>query len=425
MDTIFALATAPGRAGIAVVRISGVKALRVAEILCGGLSISGRSLRRLRDAAGDVLDEALVLTFPEGASFTGEAVVELHLHGSPAVVRAVQNTLLATGLCRPAEPGEFTRRALENGRLDLARVEGLADLLAAETEVQRKQAMRLLAGELGAVAERWRTALIRARALIEATIDFADEDVPVDVGPEVQALVVEVAAEMRGLVAGTGISERIRDGFEVAIIGAPNVGKSTLLNRLAGRQAAITSEFAGTTRDVIEVRMELRGLAVTLLDTAGLRETDDVVERIGIAFAEERARAADLRVRLVLTGEGLGQRPVGDEIVLIAKDDLGAAGGISGLTGAGVDNLVADISARLETLAAGAGLATRERHRLAMLASLAYLDRVVELLNGDVQQGEEIAEELRLATRAVDELVGRVGVEDVLGAIFASFCIGK
>ena len=180
MDTIFALATAPGRAGIAVVRISGVKALRVAEILCGGLSISGRSLRRLRDAAGDVLDEALVLTFPEGASFTGEAVVELHLHGSPAVVRAVQNTLLATGLCRPAEPGEFTRRALENGRLDLARVEGLADLLAAETEVQRKQAMRLLAGELGAVAERWRTALIRARALIEATIDFADEDVPVD-----------------------------------------------------------------------------------------------------------------------------------------------------------------------------------------------------------------------------------------------------
>lgn len=425
MDTILALATAPGRAGLAVVRLSGPSAMPMAAALAGDLPERGRSLRRLRDAEGRILDEALVLTFPAGASFTGESVVELHLHGSPAVVQAVQAALLADGRGRLAEPGEFTRRALENGRLDLAQVEGLADLLAAETEAQRRQAMRVMTGELGRVADGWRVGLIRARALIEATIDFADEDVPVDVAPEVRALLEPIRAEMMRLAGGTRMAERIRAGFEVAIVGAPNAGKSTLLNRLAGREAAITSAHAGTTRDVIEVRMDLNGLPVTLLDTAGIRETDEPVERIGIARARDRAAEADLRVHLVVAGMGPVMEVAPGDIVVPAKDDEGREDGVSGLTGVGIDRLVNEIAARLGVLSAGAGLATRERHRAAMLGAVAHLDQAMALLPESVERADEIAEELRLATRGVDSIVGRVDVEDILDVVFASFCIGK
>ncbi|MFT6075012.1 MAG: tRNA modification GTPase, partial [Yoonia sp.] len=252
------------------------------------------------DASGELLDEALILCFDAGKSFTGEEVVELQLHGSPAVVSAVMRVLGSNSELRQAEAGEFTRRALENGRLDLAEVEGLADLIDAETESQRKQAVRVFSGALGALADGWRTKLIRAAALLEATIDFADEEVPFDVTPEVRELLDSVASEMQREADGVRAAERVRDGFEVAIIGAPNVGKSTLLNMLAGRDVAITSEIAGTTRDVIEVRMDLNGLPVTLLDTAGLRETDDIVEGLGVARAQERAERADLRIHLIL-----------------------------------------------------------------------------------------------------------------------------
>ncbi|MCE8471849.1 50S ribosome-binding GTPase, partial [Rhodovulum sulfidophilum] len=224
----------------------------------------------------------------KGASFTGEDVVEFQCHGSPATVSALLSALGCIDGLRLAEPGEFTRRALENGVLDLAQVEGLGDLLEAETEAQRRQALRVLSGALGAKVDRWREALIRAAALLEATIDFADEDVPVDVTPEVTGLLDEVAASLRSEIDGVSVAERIRDGFEVAIVGPPNAGKSTLLNHLAGREAAITSEHAGTTRDVIEVRMDLDGLPVTFLDTAGLRESADEVETIGIARAVAR-----------------------------------------------------------------------------------------------------------------------------------------
>lgn len=424
MDTIFALASAPGKAGVAVIRISGPQAADAGLRLAGSLPPPrGSALRLLRD--GDaVLDQALVLHFAENASFTGENVVELHLHGSIAVTRAVLRALGAIPGLRMAEPGEFTRRALENGRLDLAQVEGLADLIDAETESQRKQALRVLSGEIGALADGWRRDLIRAAALIEATIDFADEDVPVDVTPEVTGLLTGVLTGLRHQIAGASAAERVRSGFEVAIVGAPNVGKSTLLNALAGREAAITSEIAGTTRDVIEVRMEIGGLAMTLLDTAGLRDTDDPVERIGVVRARERAAMADLRVFLV-EGDAMPDMAVlpGD-IVLRAKADLLAdkGGAISGRSGEGVDELLQSIAMVLTGRVAGAGVATRERHLTALCRAATGLDGAMVQIG---RNADLAAEDIRSATRALDHLVGRVDVEDLLDHIFASFCIGK
>ncbi len=429
MDTIFALASARGKAGVAVVRISGPSAFLACRKLAGDVPEPRQArLRTLRDSAGEPLDEALVLTFATGRSFTGEAVVEFHLHGSAATVAAVLGVLGDLPDLRLADAGEFTRRALENGRLDLAQIEGLADLIDAETEAQRKQAMRVFAGALGAKAEGWRVSLIRAAALIEATIDFADEDVPVNVAPEVLELIETVAGELTLEVAATHAAERIREGFEVAIVGAPNVGKSTLLNALAGREAAITSAVAGTTRDVIEVRMDLRGLPVTILDTAGLRDSEDEVESIGIRRARERARLADLRVFLVegsaRPDEELRQQ---DDLVVQAKADLQPQAGlaVSGKTGLGVSTLIEKIAEMLAARASGAGIATRERHRSAMKRGVTTLESARNHVRTAPESSELAAEEIRAAIRALDSLVGRVDVEDLLDEIFASFCIGK
>jgi tRNA modification GTPase len=426
-DTIFALASARGKAGVAVFRISGPAAHQAVAALCSLPEPRRACLRRLV-WQGDALDEALVLVFEAGASFTGEISAELQVHGSLAVVKAVARALGEMPGVRLAEAGEFTRRALENGRLDLAQVEGLADLIDAETEAQRRQAMRVLSGAIGRRAEGWRRCLIRAGALIEATIDFADEDVPVDVTPEVLQLIVGLLADLRQEIAGTGAAERVRDGFEVAILGAPNVGKSTLLNALAGREAAITSEVAGTTRDVIEVRMDLSGLAVTLLDTAGLRETEDRVEQIGVARAMERAQAAELRVFLLShPGEALMLAPQPGDIVVLGKADLLplAGGAISGLTGQGLDGLIARISDRLGEMAASAGAMTRERHRVAMQRAVEALVSAKSEIESPGSAAELVAADLRQAMRALDLLVGRLDVENLLDEIFSSFCIGK
>lgn len=429
MDTIFALASARGKAGVAVVRVSGPLSWTAAATLAGHLPPARQSaLRRLTAPDGEVLDEALVLPFRAGHSFTGEDVVELHLHGSLATVRAVLRVLGDMEGLRLAEPGEFTRRALENECLDLAQVEGLADLIDAETEGQRRQALRVLSGALGRVADGWRTDLIRAAALLEATIDFADEDVPVDVTPEVVALIDRVMAALRREADGATVAERIREGFEVAIVGPPNVGKSTLLNALAGREAAITSDIAGTTRDVIEVRMDLHGLPVTILDTAGLRETEDVVEGLGVKRAVERAKAADLRVILKeASGNAPLITPTGDDIVAVGKADLREKGdfAISGLTGEGLDRLVEMIVTRLETRASGVATATRERHRVAIERAIVVLFQAKDELLQGPERSELAAEELRTAIRALDSLVGRVDVEHILDEIFASFCLGK
>lgn len=428
MDTIYALATARGKAGVAIIRVSGPLAVSGLLPMVGSFGPPRvTALRQLRDGE-EVLDEALVLRFAAEHSFTGEEVVELHLHGSPAIVSAVLDRLGRLNGFRLAEAGEFTRRALENGRLDLAQVEGLSDLIAAETEAQRRQAMRVFSGALGERSDRWRRHMLRATALIEAVLDFADEDVPVDVYPEVLELTGSVLAELQAERAGYAAAERIRDGFEVAIIGAPNAGKSTLLNRLAGRDAALTSEYAGTTRDIIEVRMDLGGLPVTLLDTAGLRHAADPVEAMGIARAVERAERADLRVFLVGPDPvDLGLAPGPEDLVVHGKADLGTADGlaVSGKTGQGVDALVSEIGQILGRRVSSDAVITRARHRVAVDRAIGALESARAMLSTRGIGEDLAAESLRQAIAAMDGLVGRIGVEDMLGEIFASFCIGK
>ena len=420
-DTIFALASAPGKAGVSIFRISGSGAQDIAIKLCGNVPIC-RGLRVLRYNE-TVLDKVLVLSFKQGASFTGEDVIEFHCHGSPAVVATISDSLSAVG-ARLADPGEFTRRALQNERLDLCQVEGLSDLIEAETEVQRRQAYALMDGGLTDKVDRWRANLVRATALVEVTIDFVDEDVPVDVSVEVNTLISSVVRDLQSEIEGSFVAERVREGFEVAIIGPPNIGKSTLLNTLAGRQAAITSEIAGTTRDVIEVRMDLNGIPVTILDTAGLRETKDKIEELGVVLARKRAELADLRVFLTLDGKtiGLGVDPGSDDLVLRGKADDG--GGISGKTGAGLDQMIKHITRVLGDRVSFAQSAVRQRHRLAMKDAINYIFQAKKLLasNGE---SELISMELNTALHAMNSIIGRVGVEDLLDEIFASFCLGK
>ena len=428
MDTIFALATAQGKAGVSIVRISGPDAENALNALSSLAVPVGRpSVRSLVGKDGTHIDEAMVLRFAGPHSFTGEDVVELHVHGSIAVVQAILRELSAIKNLRHAEAGEFTRRALENNRLDISKVEGLADLIDSETEAQRMQALRVLSGELGNLTNYWRDKLVRAASLIEATIDFADEEVPVDVSDEVIDIISEIRNSITKEINGSIIAERVRSGFEVAIVGAPNLGKSTLLNALAGREAAITSEIAGTTRDVIEVRMDLGGVPVTLLDTAGIRETSDVVEGIGVSRALDRASMADAIVYLYDGASQLAAFEDDETVIrLRAKDDAGDyPDGVSGQTGNGIEGLVQQLTQRFCDMTRDVGIATRERHRIAMQ------DALVHLLNAEsiVQQGPEMydigAEELRISCRVLDTLIGRVDVESLLDEIFSSFCIGK
>ncbi|MFD1341198.1 tRNA uridine-5-carboxymethylaminomethyl(34) synthesis GTPase MnmE [Litorisediminicola beolgyonensis] len=427
METIFALASAPGKAGVAVMRISGPDAFASGRALAGRLPKPRQAgLRRLTDPDGRLLDEALVLCFEEGASFTGEPVVEFHLHGSQAIVQEIHRVLGTQPGLRLAEPGEFTRRALENGRLDLAQVEGLADLIDAETERQRRQAIEAYSGALSGAVEIWRRSLIRAASLLEAVIDFADEEVPEDVSDDVCALLDQVIGELDREIAGVAAAERVRDGFTVAIVGAPNAGKSTLLNALARRDVAITSEIAGTTRDVIEVRMDLRGLSVTLLDTAGIRDTDDPVEALGVERARARALDADMRVFLVLPGQSPAMDVLEHDLVVRAKGDLNPGEeGVSGLTGDGVDALVSRITDRLGGMSSEAGVASRERHRDAMRAGAEALREARGLVRSGSAFYDLAAEEIRSGIRRLERLVGRIGVETLLDEIFSSFCLGK
>ncbi len=429
MDTIFAEATAPGRAGVAVVRVSGPEAVKSLYRLTGrGVKARQAELRTLTSKDGDVLDQALVLQFFAPASFTGEDVVEYHLHGSVAVVAAVQAELGRIPGYRQAEPGEFTRRALANGKMDLTQVEGLADLIEAQTELQRRQAQQTVSGAFTQFVEMTRADLIRAAALLEASMDFADEEIPDDVSLEVCDLLARVETLLSEQIGGHRFAERLRAGFEVAIIGPPNAGKSTLLNMMAGREASITSRHAGTTRDVIEVHMDMDGIPVTLLDTAGLRETEDEVEELGVARAIARANDADLRV-LLTDGDLCPEVALNaHDISVMSKADLSNGTSklaVSGLTGAGVDRLIGEIGDRLKNRVQRASLATRQRHVDELNRALDAVRSAKLLVESGSESFDLAAEDMRNARHALARMLGHVDVESLLDVIFSSFCVGK
>lgn len=449
-DTIFALASGQSPAGIAVFRVSGPAAAAALHALTGTAPAVPRQLRRARlldPATGDVIDEALAAWFPAPGSFTGEDVVELHVHGGRAVIEALAEVLGHLPGLRLAAPGEFTRRAFENGKMDLTRAEALADLVAAETEAQRLQALGQLGGALAERLEAWRAHLVELLAEVEAAVDFADEDIPPDLLSRVIPKILGLKDELAHYIDDRYRGERLRDGLTVAILGAPNVGKSSLLNRLARREAAIVSETEGTTRDVIEVHLDLGGLPVILLDMAGLRATSDAVEAEGVRRAEARARDADLRLavfdaaRWPARDAATSAHLESETICVLNKSDLINANNFKGIdietpsgevlapclvsarTGAGLDDLLARLEAALRRcLGDGAGTAplTRVRHRRALEDAVAALGRIHPELAPEL-----LAEELRLAARALGRITGEVDVEDVLDRIFARFCIGK
>ena len=438
-DTIVAVSSGAGRAGVAVLRVSGPAVTAVAAALCGGRPAPRRAaLRWITGPDGERLDRALVLSFPAPHSFTGEDVLELHVHGGPAVVRDVLAAVVAAGPCRPAEPGEFTRRAFMAGQMDLSEVEGLADLIAAETTEQRRFALREAAGATRTRVEGWRTRLVQAMALLEAMIDFADEeDAPDDTRAEVRAITAALQSEITAhLAAGPG-AERLRDGVLVVVTGPPNAGKSSLVNALVGRPVAIVSAVAGTTRDAIEVRLDLEGVPVLLVDTAGLRALAqaDAIEVEGMRRARSAARDADLVLELEAADarfDSQTERPGGTDVLRVwSKSDLAPAPAGFDL-GVSRDDpeTVAHLRRRLAELARDAiggaerPLVARERHRFALETTVGALGSAVAGLDRSVPV-EIVADHLRAAAHALARIGGRVDVEDLLDVIFREFCIGK
>lgn len=439
-DTIFAPATAAGRGGVAVIRVSGPAADRVLAALGIGVLPPPRTaaLARLLDPAdGDHIDTGLVLRFPAPRSFTGEDVVELHVHGGRAVATALLDALARLPGLRPAEPGEFSRRAFENGKFDLTEVEAVADLVDAETAAQRRQALRQMEGELGRLYEGWRGRLVRALAHAEADIDFPDEDLPSGMSDAVRPVLELLVSQIGDHLADGGRGERLREGIAIAILGAPNAGKSSLLNALARRDAAIVSERAGTTRDVVEVHLDLAGYPVMLADTAGLREAGDEIEGEGIRRALVRAERADLKLAvfdasLLPEMDGRTAALIDERtIVVINKADkvarIDVPGGlevfaVSAVTGQGLPALLERLTGLVEEkFGVGGGPAlTRARHRASLEECRAALSRAL-----GAGLPELVAEDMRLAARALGRITGRVDVEELLDVIFRDFCIGK
>lgn len=427
MDTIYAVASGGSVAGVCVIRVSGPAATSVALSFCDGKPLPPRRpvLRRLIDPSGELIDIALVLFFERGRSFTGQDTVEFNIHGSPAIMSKLLGEIGRIEGTRAAQPGEFTRLALEHGNLDLTQVEGLSQLLVAETEEQRRQAIRVFDRGVGKLVDRWRQLLITAASTLEVAIDFSDENIELDWDTRFYSPLRSVLTEIHAEVSGQNSRKIVNSGFEVALVGATNVGKSTLLNALAGREVAITSSIAGTTRDVIEVRMNLDGFLVTFLDTAGLRETEDDIEKIGMSAGQKRAENADLRIALLeFPGDEPPIKLQPGDIVVHGKADRQPVvpGGVSGLTGQGVSELIHDISAIVRTRIQQQGVIVSDRQAEALRDAEGLLQKIVA---SPVSEPELVAMEISLVVQAMDCLIGRVGVEDYLDEVFSSFCIGK
>ncbi|QTC90919.1 tRNA uridine-5-carboxymethylaminomethyl(34) synthesis GTPase MnmE [Brevundimonas goettingensis] len=431
--TIFALATPPGRGAIAILRLSGPETdASLTGLGAGGLKPRLASLRTLTH--GDaVIDQALVLRFPGPNSYTGEDCAELHLHGGRGVVEAASSALIALGL-RPAEPGEFTRRAFENGRMDLAQAEAVADLIDAETTAQAGQALGQLDGALSQTYAGFRRDLLKALALVEAEIDFPDEDVPDNLARTAGPVLDVLAADLRAALSDADRGRRVREGYRIVLIGETNAGKSSLFNALVEREAAIVTPIAGTTRDVLDAELVIGGYAVTLSDTAGLRESDDPVEAEGVRRARARAAEADLRLWVRAPGDPDGvaaEFAKSEDLVVLTKADLGAASveadqvlTVSTASGEGLSALHDWIAARLARDLSGADFpaVTRERHRRRLTEALS----AVEAGRAALHRAPEMAgDDLRRAAEALARVTGAIGVEDVLGEVFSTFCIGK
>lgn len=432
-STIFALSSGQLPSGVAVMRLSGAATRFALETICGTLPEPRRAtLAKMRFADGSILDRGLVLFFPGPNSFTGEDAGELHLHGGRAVVAAMLERLGGLPGLLPAEPGEFARRAFLNGKLDLTAAEGLADLIDADTEFQRRLALENADGAQARLYEGWRRRILHARAMIEAELDFADEgDVPGSVAEEVWSDIRDLRADVQRHRHAMRDGEIVRGGFKVALVGAPNAGKSSLLNRLAGRDAAIVTAEAGTTRDVIEVALDLGGVKVRLFDTAGLREGGGTVESIGMERARRVAGTADLVLALddATTSERIALDPGWNSMRVISKVDLRKSGqtdvsAVSSVTGEGIDELISTIAAMARRRAAAAlseVVPTRLRHA-------GMLDEMLRGLGESLSQDAVLelrAEGLRLAGDSVGRLTGAINTEELLGSIFSRFCIGK
>ena len=442
--TIYALSTGPGVSGIAVVRVSGKEAAEVVKQLTGDdLPVPRVAvLKKLKNSnTNEMIDEGIVLWFPGPNSYTGEDLAEFHVHGSRAVVSALHSSISGIKNCRLAEPGEFTKLAFQNGKINLLKAEGIADLVSAETEIQRKQAVEIMSGKSSDKFTSWRAKLLKILAHVEAKIDFPDEDLPKDILDEIQKTSNQVSKEIEKVLDDQKVGERIREGFKIAIVGPTNAGKSSLLNYLSKRDVAIVSEIAGTTRDVIETHLNLDGYPVVVSDTAGIRESKNEIEKKGIKLALNRAEDADLKL-IIVDAKSVDFTSVLKELIdenailVVNKSDLLVTNInnelkkhdhilVSIKNNLNLDKLILKIKKKLENkfISYGDILITRERHRQHLEQCISHLKNFKNK-NGS-EDYDKAAEDLRLATRHLGMIVGKVDVEEILGSIFNDFCIGK
>ena len=442
--TIYALSSGPGLSGIAVIRVSGTQSREIISSLTDQPFPKERlaTLKKIKNnSTNELIDEGIVLWLPGPKTYTGEDMVEFHVHGSKAVINEMQNVISKFKDCRLAEPGEFTKKAFHNGKINLLKAESIGDLIASETELQRKQALRIMTGESSKKFEKWRDELIEILGNVEAKIDFPEEDISDDIYKQIKTKIEKIKNEIKKILDDNKTGEIIREGFKISIIGPPNVGKSSLLNYLSKRQVAIVSEKAGTTRDVIEVYLNLDGIPVIISDTAGIRETSDDIENKGVNLAINRAQEADLNIVLLdyknLDFKGFLDEKIEDKsLIVINKSDLKLTDinsldnrynsiSISIKNETNIDKLIEIIKKKLKTkiISTENILITRSRHRQHLEECFKHLQNFLE--KKDLVEFDKAAEDLRLSIRHLGSIVGRVDVEEILGSIFDNFCIGK